>query len=425
MRILTLSLNAWNDTLATGNTFSNFFSNKTEEDEFASIFCRSEAIDNSICSRYLRITERDILSGLIHFSSAGNRIEKAKDMSAVVGEENPSLLSASNPRGDFLRHWRPASLLFLRELVWCLPNWRGGKLKSFLKGFKPDIIYMHVHSNWYMHKLLWYCKKQTGARVVVFSGDDVWSYKRKGVLRSTYHWILRKYLRYTFSHANLVCGGSPQLCEEFEGLFGRKVVPLYKTCNHLVPPAKKAFNKPYKAVYCGNLLYGREAVLIQLAKQIRIINSKEVRLQLFIYSNSLLSDEGRIQLNDGMNVFYEGAKPYHEIEGILNECDFSVFAESFSPKNIKETRLSFSTKIIDYMQADSAVLAVGPKSIASIDYLKRSNIAFIFDCPDSFAETVIPILNDPDLINTSIARKYEYALNYHRSPSLLKMMREL
>lgn len=424
MRILTISLNAWNDTLATGNSFSNFFSNRDEGDAFANIYCRSERINNSICSRYFRVTEKDILKSFARFSSAGSSFDASAIDNGVVSSQE-SLLSTNNPQGNLLRRLRPASLLFLRELIWYIPTWKGKKIKQFLADFKPDIIYMHVHSNWYMHKLLWFCQKLTGAKVVVFSGDDVWSYKQKGILHLLYHWRLRHYLRKTFTSADVVLGGSPQLCKEFGEVFKINIKPLYKTCNNISVPNKKEYRFPLKAVYCGNLLYGRDDVLVLLAKQLPLLNKDGIKLQLFIYSNTLLSNDKMSVLDDGINCFYKGAKPFSEIIRILNESDFSIFAESYNPRCVKETRLSFSTKIIDYMQASSAIIAVGPSEIASIDYLKRSGLAIVVDKPDDFLNVMEHIISTPDDIFVSTQHKYEYALKNHSKPSLLQKMRGL
>ena len=424
MRILTISLNAWNETLATGNSFSNFFSNKGQNDEFANIFCRNERINNNICSRYFIITERDILKGWFCFSSVGRSFEvSANDSYNIDGHE--SILSTSNPRGSLLRRWRPAILLFLRELIWCIGTWKGEKLKAFLTEVRPEVIYMHVHSNWYMHKLLWYCQRQTGAKVVVFSGDDVWSYKHKGALHLLYHWILRYYLRHTFTNADLVFGGSPQLCEEFGDIFKVDIKPLYKTCNHRTIPTKKKYHFPLTAVYCGNLLYGRDDILIQIARQLQMFNRDGIKLQLYIYSNTLLSDEKQKVLNDGVNCIYKGPRPYNEIVNVLNECDISLFAESFDPRYIRETRLSFSTKIIDYLQAASAILAVGPQEIASINYLKRYDLAFIVERPEYLGNVLEFITSNLDIVYASIEHKYEYALMHLSTPSLLQAMRDL
>ncbi len=50
-----------NSSNSTGNTISNLFSEISENDEVANIYCRNEAINNTICKRYFKVTENDIL----------------------------------------------------------------------------------------------------------------------------------------------------------------------------------------------------------------------------------------------------------------------------------------------------------------------------------------------------------------------------
>ncbi|MBR6601887.1 MAG: hypothetical protein IKK87_08610 [Bacteroidaceae bacterium] len=421
MRILTISVNAWSNTIATGNTFSNFFSNISEKDEIANIYCRNEKIDNNICSRYFRITEREILKSLLHFKPVG--VSFSRDEIPEISVSDLSILATNNSQGNALRKKRPALLLLARELIWSINTWRNKKLKKFLDDFKPDIIYMHGHGNWYTHNILWFCKKYTGAKLALFSGDDVYAYHRAAPLQLFYHWILRRKLKRSFTESDIVFGGSPQLCKEYSAIFNREIHPLYKVCTNLKKPNLRKRNYPLHAVYCGNLLYGREQVLSEIAKQIRLINSEEVKFQMHIYTGNPLSDEYKELLNDGVNCIYEGQKPFTEIVKVLDECDFSILAESFEPKDIKRTRLSFSTKIIDYMEADSALLCIGPSNIGSIDYVRTSGIGFFIHNTSEFAECVSKVLSNPELIDVSIKNKYEYALKHH-SKSILRQSLE-
>lgn len=423
MRILTISVNAWNNTIATGNTFSNFFSSISESDEIANIYCRNENIDNSICSRYFRITERDIINSLYHFNAPGVPFDK-NDIPCVATEEM-SVLAANSTKGNTLRKKRPALLLFAREFVWSLRSWQNKKLKSFLDEFKPEVIYMHGHANWYMHNILWFCAKYTGAKVALYSGDDVYSCHRTEPLHRLYHWILRKKLRKSFVKADVVFGGSPQLCKEYGDIFHRDIIPLYKVCNNLKSPCKSERSFPLHAVYCGNLLYGRENILAELVEQIKILNSDGLKIQMHIYTANPLSDENRYLLNDGENCLYQGKKPFSEIVSILNECDFSILAESFDPESIKMTRLSFSTKIIDYMQATSALICVGPSNIGSVDYIKRSGIGIYVPNTKKFSQVITPFLLNPSLIDQSIQEKYEYAMKFHSKPVLIEYLNRL
>lgn len=423
MRILTLSLNAWNNTIATGNTFSNFFNNISSDDEIANIYCRSEKIDNNLCHKYFRITETDIVKSIFRFKACG--VSFSREEIPVVSIGKQSILANDNTKGVVLRKKRPASLLFLREMIWSWGTWKNKKLKKFLKEVNPDVIYMHGHSNWYMHKLLWFCAEQTGAKVAFYSGDDVYAYHRNGLLQKLFHWKMRKHFYKTFTKADVVFGGSSQLCEEYSKLFGRTIHPLYKTCNNLKVPTIKKRTIPLQAVYSGNLLYGRDQVLVEMVKQIQIINKEELKIQLHIYSGTPLSQEYSNVLNDGKSCFYEGVRPFKEIVAILDQCDFSVFAESYNPEAIKLTRLSFSTKIIDYLESDSAIIVVGPQNIASIDYLKKSGVCVSIPELSSCMEVLAPICNNPELINEFVLKKYKYAQTYHSNPKLLDNLRKL
>ena len=181
MKILTISLNAWNDTMATGNTFSNFFAGVSETDELANIYCRNEPVFNSLCQRYYRVTEKDIIKSLFSFCSSTCGHSFVKDCSKYEkdnGSQNNSFKQGVRNRiMGFLRNHRLGSILFFRELIWLTNIWQNNRLRGFLEDFKPDIIYMHGHNNMYMHNLLWYCQKVTNAKVVVYWGDDMYNYK--------------------------------------------------------------------------------------------------------------------------------------------------------------------------------------------------------------------------------------------------------
>lgn len=423
MRILTISVNAWNNTIATGNTFSNFFNGISDCDEIANIYCRNEIIENQICTRYFRISERDILNSLCCFEAPGISFDK-NDVPYLTSKEL-SVLAASSSKGNFLRKRRPAFLLFMREIVWSLKSWQSKKLKSFLDDFNPDIIYMHVHGNWYMHSILWFCANYTGAKVALFTGDDVYSYHRSELLQRLYQWILRKKVFKSFTKADIVFGGSSQLCKEYGEIFRREIIPLYKVCNNLKEPYISQRSYPLQVVYCGNLLYGREKILAEIVDQIKILNKDGLKLQMHLYTGNSLSNVYTSILNDGINCIYEGKRPFSEITEILNNSDFSLFVESFDPDAIKLTRLSFSTKIIDYMESSSALISIGPANIASIDYIRNSGISIFVSEPNLFAEVLYPLISNHDLISEFIRKKYDYALKNHSNPILLQYLYNL
>lgn len=415
-RILVISLNAWNDSNATGNTISSIF-NGYPSNKIANIYCRNERIANKICKNYFRITESSILKSLLHKQTAGETVVFDKTGSS---NGNCTNLLSNTKTGNVLRKYRPASLLFLREFVWNIPMWKSKKLDTFLENFQPEVIYMHGHANWYMHKIMDYCRKKTGAKQAMYWADDMYGYKSKQPLQLLYQYIFRKRIRKSMSNSDLLFGGSLKLCKEYSDIFGKEFIPLFKECN--IPSTykdKETINNPILIVYAGNLLYGREEILVELAKQITKVNQQELpyKIKLIIYSNTQISESAAVFLNNKNDSQYMGCQPYERVKKALDEAELALFAESFSKDNIKKTRLSFSTKIIDCMQSSSAMLALGPETIASMQYIIENKIGITISDKQDIYETLLNICRHPHTILEMARNKHAYALKKHTNTS--------
>ena len=66
-----------------------------------------------------------------------------------------------------------------------------------------------------------------------------------------------------------------------------------------------------------------------------------------------------------------------DLDRVKLESDALVHVESFKNKNRHITRLSISTKIPEYLASNKRILAIGPKGIASIDYLLQNDVAYV------------------------------------------------
>lgn len=423
MRILTISLNAWNNTQATGNTFSNFFESHDDDMVFSNIYCRNEPYDNNICTNYYRVTEADIINALKDRTHVCGKVIIEDDIVVIPKHRK----QRKNSLKDWLMHkYRPAFLLFLREFIWMTNKWKTIELDCFLKKISPDVIYMHGHNNRYMHNLLWYCQKKTNAKVVVFWGDDMYGIKSYRPWQLLYHQWLRKKLRYTIEHADMLLGGSENLCMEYGKMFNRTFLPQYKICNDIQFPNIISREKELDVVYAGNLLYGRKELLVNVVRKLIKLNDKnQKKIRLHIYSASLINKKEQSILNDRCNCFFEGAKPYEEICEILNRCDVALFVESFDKDNIRQTRLSFSTKIIDYLQSSSALIVYGPREIASVQYLEKSDSAIVVHSDGELYEVLCKIQKEPCLLNEFARRKYNFALKNHSKSTLIPRIKTL
>lgn len=414
MKILVLSLNAWNVCNSTGNTLSNLYSELGETDVVANIYCRDENIDNTICEHYYKITEKDIISNIITPKKCGKEFYYNAENTHTVINKNTSQINY-----NLLRKYRFTSLLLLRELIWHIPVWKNRKLKHFLLSFNPDIIYMHGHYNCYMHRLLHYCNSITGAKVVMYWADDMYGRKSKAPLSFFYESLLRRRFRESILLSSLLLGGSLQLCDEYSRIFGKQFVPFFKECKRIQYDENKIIGNPLTIVYAGNLLFGREGIMVELVKAIARVNNQSLshQFQLKVFSNTTPSVKSLAYLDDGQNSIFMGCRPYSEVCVEMDKSDLVLFIEAFDKKSIKSTRLSFSTKIIDCMQSTAGILAIGPAKIASIDYINKNNLGYVITDVTKIDNKLAYLADNSEMIKSMNKKKVEFAKRYHTNTS--------
>lgn len=208
-----------------------------------------------------------------------------------------------------------------------------------------------------------------------------------------------------------VYGISKEMCKAYEKEFGCKVSLLTKGCRLNTP--KNYVNNPLQFVYAGNLLYGRNEVLSVIAKCLDDINRDSKKAELSIYTNTNITSKISKSLNiDGSSTLYN-ARPYDEIMGVMRKADVVLHVESFEPEQIKLVRYSFSTKITDCMQSGSAMMVIGPKGIASVEYPRKIDGVFVVDDLSLIGTTLREIVKAPHQIVKRAKQLMEYAKTYH------------
>ena len=162
-KILFLTRNALRSNISTGNTINNIF-NFIDKKFLFNIYCRDEIPDLNICSKYFCISENN----LIHLKK---NVGKKVNINEFNSEDLDTAQESSKLYNNFKRR-RLTIFLWIRELIWSSSRWKNKQLDDFLDECQPDIIYMPIYDCFYMHKVLYYIKKKTNAKILLFSGDD-------------------------------------------------------------------------------------------------------------------------------------------------------------------------------------------------------------------------------------------------------------
>lgn len=420
MNILIFSEAAWDDTNSFGNTVSNFFCGDTwNKDCFSNFYARNQMPNNKSIVNYYQLSAVDIVKGLTKLRISGKKFTTQNyqnlenSMNLAHKDEQKKIDKLHQNKNEFI-YWG-------HELIWRSRLWLNRDLKKFITDNAPDILFAFATSPYILWPLIQYMKRKTNCKVVLLIADDVYGYYEKEVFyRRRY---LKKNLKKCILASDILYGISDEMCELYKSRFGKDVSTLYKGCDLSIEP-KQHLNHPLKFVYAGNLLWGRDETLSAVADALEKLNQNGIKARLEIYTASTITEQMKRKLNRGNTSEIKGVKPYEEIKQIMREADIVLHVESFEKKEIETVRYSFSTKIIDCIQSGTQVLGIGPKGIASIEYLKKVEGTIVVDDKTKIESTVRNIgQNENKIIKNAFCTR-SYALEHHNIDDVQKKLRE-
>lgn len=88
-----------------------------------------------------------------------------------------------------------------------------------------------------------------------------------------------------------------------------------------------------------------------------------------------------------------------EVLHVQIKSDVVIFAEALEGKEANAAKLSFSTKITDYISNGKCVLAIGKDYIAPIDYFQRNDSALIAHSKDEILRQIKRIVENPNIVD--------------------------
>ena len=399
MRILVISQAAWNTSNSFGNTVSNWFDGWGDA-HFFHFYARQQKPNTDIVEKYYNVSAAEILKKTLKAKQAGksfDAFEVSGDLpDAESNREQEQIAKLHNTTNEFV-YWG-------MEAIWRSRKWINTSFDRFINEADPDIIFAFAASPYILEPAIKYIKKKKpSVKVILYIADDV--------LTGFEHdaWYRRGYLKkgtdYCIKAADRLYGASEEMCKKYSRKYGKRVVPLYKGCT-FDNSIKKENNKPLRLVYAGNLLYGRNETLKEVIKALRIINIDERRAVLEVYSNTPIIEEEKSLWYDDLNAFYMGIRPYEEIKDILCKADIVLHVESFEAMQKESVKYSFSTKIIDCLQSGSAILGIGPYDIASIEYIRKIDGAFVIDAKQDIEEGIKQVISSNLVEKSTLTRKF-------------------
>ena len=375
MRILIISRSPWDNSNSFGNTFSNLFGGMVDV-EIYNVCCQDGVNDNTIVQEAYQMTDRSVLYSLTG-KAAGRVMENSSEEPIV----QPQVLSAKMSKKRYTVFY------IARDMIWKVGYWWNKALKAFLDEVKPDVIYLPLYASWYMcdvqQKIVDYFNVPTVGHI----SDDLYNYPPHAIsqpLAYLYRANVRRKIRKLIRKCSYVEVFAENMAQEYAQIFHKPFYVIGKGIDvrkvdslHIEP----LYGDTVLYVYTGNIGNGRYLELAKLAKAL----DKEYtagKAELRIYTQSMMEDDMQ-ELFAGCNSLKLcGCVSSDEVRRIQQEADVLVHVESFSDQSVFETKMSFSTKLIDYMLAGKIIFAIGPAAVNSLETLKNHQLA-VTACSDA------------------------------------------
>ena len=407
-KVLVVSTNAWRDNTGI-NTLIEFFK-CWHPDRIAQIYTKSTLPKTTVCNKFFSISENAVMRSVINRSIMTGREVYNENVNSIT--DNPFAEEEQKIYSSYKGKVREL-LSFCREIVWKFGKWKTAELDHFIDEFDADVLFIPIYPTIYMGRIQKYIINRTQKPVVSYLADDNYTYKsvHKNPISLMNRYILRKYVRYIVKHSTKLMVIAPKQKEEYDRIFDVDSIVMTKGID-FEPFEPYKVGNPINMVYTGKLIIGRWNSLAAIAEAFERINQNGIKIVLDIYTTDSLTDEQNKLLNrNGCSV--KGALTLKQVKMVQKEADILVFVESLEKKFRDTARLSFSTKITDYLRSGKCIFAIGDKNIAPIDYFNRYDSAVTATSYEQILEKLIELVEDPGVVSQYAKKAYDCGVEHH------------
>ena len=305
----------------------------------------------------------------------------------------------------------------VEELAGLSKSWKTKEFDQFIDDFDPDLIFGTLPDNPLISNLMLYVKNRKNIPLVTYPWDDYYSLHHSNL--SPIFWIRkmmqRHYLYKTAQASEFLYVISNLMKDEYELAFKKDCRLMFKGYNFDASKTleKKEVEYTIQLVYMGNIGAGRWKTLALLASAIRDINVDGPKMMLNIYTLSPTDDKMKAALNIDGTSRLNLPVPNEKKQKVMDGADILLHVEPFKKSEYQFYRASFSTKLVDYFYSAKCILAVGGMT-ASTDYLVRNDAAICITDKCSIKESLMKIVDNPQLINEYAKKSWDCGLINHQ-----------
>ena len=410
-RVLIVSREVWDDT--TASTLSNLFEDY-DSDKLAYMYIETKVPNSNGCHRFFQISEFSLVHKLFKWrTKTGHAFDINDENYQAVN--NDKVASQEAATMQYVRGHRSFGFTFAREILWAFNGWKSKELKQFIQDYNPEVIFITGSPLILMNRLSRYVIKMAGKPYCVYEMDEVYPTKR--LSWNPFEYLYNNWLRANVS--KLIRGAShlyvisPKMKKEYDALFGTNSTILTKGIDFSkISYQPQSIHKPIQMVYMGQVIYDRLSTLELIGKALDEINKGAQHVTLNIYTSTPIEEERKARMIINGNVVFRDPVPYAEVQHVIDQNDVVVFVESLRDEYKHVARLSFSTKITDYLTSGKCIFAVGPSDSAPIEYFIANDSAIVAGDYDGIKKQLQKLLL-PDMVKNYSLKAFNCGKKNH------------
>ena len=399
MNILILKNAEWNDTTFANNLLTNWF--EGVDANFANVYCGPGLPLNNVCKKYFQITDGQLVKSLFLIGRAGKPVSIFKHKDYVEKAK-----TNANRRGIYglfkqISLIMRTPVMLIRDFLWLRGRYDKTALRKFIEDFSPDIVLSYRVFNPQMYKIERLVFEYAKVPMVAYTGDDEVmndSYPRMCISQWRKNYTRRLFSKQSSIYSHYFTH-SADLCKLYTKKYGIPTSVIYKGASFKEKLIVKDVHKPIKLIYAGRVCYGRWNTLVEIGKNIDQINIGGDKMQLYVYSQDILSEKEKADVEKTNSLNFCGAVDGSELASIYENSDIALHIESFEKKYSLATMYSFSTKIVDLMNSSCAIMAVCEENQAGLKYLKENKAAFTITNNVDIYDVLLGIIKNPASIS--------------------------
>lgn len=421
MKVLIISHNVISTTNNMGKTLQSLFSEFRKE-ELCQLFIHPMLPDIDMCSSYYCISDEEVLHSMFFGKKPGHVLDKES-----VFEQQKNVKNFSSDTYENARKNNTSSMKrLLRDFMWKLSKWDNQYLEQWLKTEKPTCIFLAPGYAKFIYDIALAISEKLNIPIVTYICDDYYFLKEpKRFLDKLQLKLLQKKTDELFQKTVHLIAICEEIKTTYVNKFGTEATVIMTGSDFEVENDIKIKSNPTSLSYFGNIRCNRNISLAEVGRALDEINQQEhTEYKLKIYTSE--KDSNILSVLDGiesvqMCEFVIG----DEFRKAFVSSDILLHVEAFDEENMDLVKNSVSTKIADCLGSGIPFVAYGPEGIASINYLKKNNCAFVVSKQPVLKDKLIQIINDDEIRMQEVRKALEVAAMNHKAERVSVMLHSI